>query len=170
MFIMQTIGGNTMSRITDLRKFPPEFEELLTVAASRSVVLTFPETKMTMQFRHRFYDYMRTVRALPEKSHLHAAAASVTILMTDDRYGLTVGKPQDHWESAMLREALRLGEPELPLELGQGQAVAEALEHRKEPVVHDPAIARHALHEKLAELRQSRATENAQKEEQKPGG
>lgn len=144
-----------MSRITDLRKFPPEFEELLKVAATRSVPLVFPETKMTMQFRHRFYDYMRTVRGLEEKKYLWDAASTVAILMTEDRYGLTIGKQQDHWESAMLREVLRLGEPEeLP-----AAAVAVAGAALAQP--HDPSLAQHALREKLQELRTTREAKEA---------
>ncbi len=136
-----------MVKITDLRKFPPEFEQLLFAASQKQVRLTFPEDKDRSRFRHRFYDYMRSVLLCGYRPDLEAMAATVTITVIEGKC-LLIGRAENTIESSVIRAALGLSSEELPER-------ADTL-----PIPDVSGLAHKKMLDKLVEIRAKRGKRN----------
>lgn len=99
-----------MPRTTDLHQYPKEFEQLLVQAAATTTPLffSFPEARLTMRFRHRFYSYMKLLRDSRVRPDLIAAATSVRLVLAQDHLGLSFAPEHDSWEGVLIRSVLQL--------------------------------------------------------------
>ena len=97
-----------MPHPTSLLKYPREFEHLLDRASREFVALSFPVRGQAMQFRHRFYAYMKLIRDTDQRPDLKAPASGVMITVRPDRLGLSIGPGCDSWEGELLRSALQI--------------------------------------------------------------
>ena len=98
-----------------LLKFPLEFEHLLIRAQSKEHTFNFVTTGKMMQFRAKFYAYLRILRAHPDiRPDLYKAARLIQLTAGTglNKHLLTLGPVSAGWEAQLIREALGLMEGE----------------------------------------------------------
>lgn len=114
----------TEERFFDLlHTFPLEFEHLLMRAQTEEHSFDFTTNGRMMQFRSKFYTYLRLIRAHSSLRPDLFAAAKVVRLSAGTgltKNVLTIGPLMDGWEAQVIREKLGLtkGQP-TPAEVAQ---------------------------------------------------